>query len=756
MIEAKMADGTILRFPAGTPDDVVDRAAAEYAQSAGAQSQQPGMGQSFVRGLGLGARDAIQGVAQLPGMLWDAARPLIPALPGTMTPTGQSRFGALPSADAMASGAANLMGLPKPQTDGEKTVSAINRNVAGLIPSMAAGAALQGGRLLGTFGGQEIRSAPGPMAGFVGTALTTAPASQLVGAGAAGAAGEEAAQAGWSPAQQFGASLAGGITGAAVPTLAGMAGRGIASMVQPFTEQGRQKIVGEALLRNSADPQSLTARLVAGADDDTRRLPGSPVTAAVAARDPQMLMLEAALRSDGNTTPGTMSSGAMLRNVDAQRDAVRTQTIEALQRGDFANPTARGDAIRTGLESAESAMRARTNQLFEIARDRSAARVPVGNITQRAQTALNVFDEKMGGGGVPSELQTVLDDIAKLGTLNFDQAQNIRSRLGDIAGDASVKGNARLARAAGAVQDAIEQEMADPRWMAAVAQRRAQGQALGRDQAGAAASASIMRTDKYGSVMRTSDDAIRDALKTPQAARQVLEAGFKALEDARAARLPGPELEALAQNVRTMRQAMRDQFADNLAGASRTTTDIVDATGNVTRQLSPAQFSRWWDKNRAVADVLFDGAERKALDRLAADFAETTISGTARARGSDTAQNLSVGNFIARLTNGTIDPQNPLAQSMGRLGPVAEWIVGAPNQAMREMLVQALRDPQFAAQLTQKAGADSLGRAMLYWQQTMPERVRDATLGALAREVPRIGLSEPSTGRGPTPRLTGR
>ena len=81
-----------------------------------------------------------------------------------------------------------------------------------------------------------------------------------------------------------------------------------------------------------------------------------------------------------------------------------------------------------------------------------------------------------------------------------------------------------------------------------------------------------------------------------------------------------------------MRQAMRDQFAENMTGASRTTSDIADATGNISRQLSPAQFARWWEKNKAVADVLFDGAERKTLDKLAADFAETSVVNTARAR----------------------------------------------------------------------------------------------------------------------------
>ena len=56
----------------------------------------------------------------------------------------------------------------------------------------------------------------------------------------------------------------------------------------------------------------------------------------------------------------------------------------------------------------------------------------------QVEGALSIFDPKRGGPGVPPELQGVLDDIGKLGTLNVDQAQNIRSRLGEIAGQASV------------------------------------------------------------------------------------------------------------------------------------------------------------------------------------------------------------------------------------------------------------------------------------------------------------------------------
>jgi len=719
-----------------------------YAQQATAtdgpwtkySGQKPSVAESFTRGLGLGVRDAIEGFGQLPGMVVDAVNvPVNLGIQGINAVAG-TEIPQLPPVRRTLSQAGDAMGLPKPETSGERLTSAVGQNVAGLLPSMGAGAMLAGAKSTQA----------------IGNALTAAPASQLMGAGGAGYMGERANQSEWAPAAQFGAALAGGVAGASLPMLAGAGVRGVASMVQPFTETGRQRIIGEALLRNSSDPETLAQRLREGADDAGRRLPGAPVTSGVAARDPQMMLLESGLRSDAQTAPGVMSPATAMRDVDAQRNAARLATAQSLQRAPIQDATARGQVVQNTLDQADYAMTQRTNRLFDIARDRNPGRYPVNPVLDRAREATAKFLPENGGEGVPAALQGVLDDLGNLGRVNIDQAQNIRARLGTIAGEAAVSGDKRLASAARTISDSLESQIDDPRWMEAVAQRRAVGEALGRDASGAAAAAAIRRKDQFGAPMMTSDKAIAKALESPQSARQVLDAGIKALDDARRTRLPAAEIEQLANNVRLMRQVMRDQFAENMTRASSSTSDIADAAGNLSRQLSPAQFTRWWEKNRATADVLFDGAERRTLDRLAADFAETSVMNTVRAQGSPTAQNLSVGNFIARLTNGTIDPQNPLAQSLGNLGPIAKWLTSAPEQAMREMLVHAIRDPKFAAQLVEGAGPKSMERALLYFQQTMPERLLDSVAAASTRAVPRVGLSMPTPDQKRLPRPTGQ
>jgi hypothetical protein len=730
----------------------------------------PSTGQSFTRGLGLGVRDAIQGLGQLPGMVVDAVNaPVNLGIRGVNAVAG-TEIPQIPPVASTLSGAADAMGLPTPTTRGEKVRSAIGQNVAGIIPSMGAGAALQGVK-----GGQ-----------FLGNALTAAPTSQLAGAAGAGAAGEMAGQAEWGPAQQFGAALAGGVAGASMPMLAGGAVRGIAAAGQPFTEGGRRKIIGEALLRNSSDPPSLPTRLVDGADDATRRLPGSPVTSGVAARDPQMMILEAGLRSDVQAPPSGMSPAAAIRDVEAVRNANRLATAQALQRG-TADVGARGAEVRGAIRESEKAMKALTNKMYREAA--TGEKFPVAPILGKLKEVETRYFGKLSGG-MPSDLSAVADDLKVLlkppppserwtppainltatpitpppqvppttASVDWDALQNLYSRIGKIVGQAqsgSTK-DARVVAAGRELRALIDDLGSTPQWQAAKAQRAAQGAAVGRDATGANAVGRMLQKDDFGAPILPDSRVPSAAIADVASAKQTLGALEKGIRDGIAAGIPDEQIFALNAQYTSARQTLRDQFAENLTRASSTTGDIVDASGKSSRLLSPAQFTRWWEQNKKVADVLFDATERRTLDRLAADFAETSITGTARARGSDTAQNLSVGNFIARLTNGVIDPQNPLAQSLGRLGPIADWIVRSPEQAMREMLTQAIRDPKFAAELVKGAGPDSLERAVLYWQQTMPQRVRDAAMGAGVRATPRIGLEPPKSSQTPMPALPGR
>lgn len=144
-------------------------------------AEKPTVGQSVARGLGLGVRDVIQGVA---GPLYDTA-----AIP--------FRAAGIP----VNSLSQNLtaLGLPQPATPGERMISAVTEPVASTLTGQAVGRMMTG--------------AASPVAQAVGNALTQQPVMQAVSAGLGGATGEAT-----------GSPLAGLAVGAAVPLAAAGAG----------------------------------------------------------------------------------------------------------------------------------------------------------------------------------------------------------------------------------------------------------------------------------------------------------------------------------------------------------------------------------------------------------------------------------------------------------------------------------------------------------------------------------------------------
>jgi hypothetical protein len=221
MIEAKMADGTVLRFPAGTPDDVVDRAAAEYMQGTKQpEAPQRGVGEGMLRGLGLGARSAVNVVGALPGLAYDALR--IPgqiataginAVAGTNIPDGYS------SRDILT-GVSDAAGLPTAETEAERKAAAVSEALGGVAFGYGAG-------------GLAANSAA-PMARTIGRALTAQPLTQAASAATGAYVGEDTD----NPWMGMAASLATPVA------IAGL--RRIVTPVPNVNSPGRQALVDGA------------------------------------------------------------------------------------------------------------------------------------------------------------------------------------------------------------------------------------------------------------------------------------------------------------------------------------------------------------------------------------------------------------------------------------------------------------------------------------------------------------------------------
>ncbi|HEY4250644.1 MAG TPA: hypothetical protein VGM87_05575, partial [Roseomonas sp.] len=387
MIEAQLPDGTTLQFPDGTADDVIDRA---VQQQIGSGSRPPATPASLLGRLGMGARDALVGVAAVPGMAYDLAGTGINAVTGGIEALGGPSIPRVRRASENLEDVADAAGLPRPQTREEQRVSATSRGVAGVVPTLAAGG---------------LPGLPPAMA----TLLAGSPVSQVVGGASGGLAGELAAENGAGPWGQFGASILGGLGGAAVTQAAAAGGRLAASAAQPFSEAGRRRIVGEVLQRSSADPAGLAGRIATGVADTDRRLPGSPVTTAQASRDPGLAILESGARSQAAPTgAGGMSPAVTLRNVDAERNASRVGAIEGM--ADGGTPEGRGAVVRGALRDADAAMGARVDVAFDRARQ-NGGRFSIAPVLEEAEGALRSYQPANGGAGVPAELRGVVDDL---------------------------------------------------------------------------------------------------------------------------------------------------------------------------------------------------------------------------------------------------------------------------------------------------------------------------------------------------------
>lgn len=148
------------------------------------------------RQLGLTARHAIEGVAGGAGAFID---PVISAIGGGVRAATGGNYDPATLA-GLGRGAADVLGLPQPETAQERIVGAATRGLAGAGGGIASAA-------------QLAARATGPVKSAAQT-LASQPGLQAVSGAAAGTSGQAAAESGASPAQQLAASLVGGVGGA--------------------------------------------------------------------------------------------------------------------------------------------------------------------------------------------------------------------------------------------------------------------------------------------------------------------------------------------------------------------------------------------------------------------------------------------------------------------------------------------------------------------------------------------------------------
>lgn len=374
--------------------------------------------------LGRRARDVIEGVASFPSAAVDA---MFPGVTYARDAAGRMNLqqGAVAVADAL--------GLPRPATDDERMTSAVVQGVMGAVPTMGVGAP-----------------------GLVGVA------SQVVGGGLGGGAAEAARQAGYGEAAQIAAGMLGGVGGAAATQAAGALGRGVAGAAAPFTQRGREGVVADTLLRSASDPQNLGQRIQQGVDAPDARLPGSPVTTGLAARDPGLLGVESSVRAGALGTDVAVP----LRDAALARAAAQENAIAGMSDG--RTPGERGAAVRgerarpgqtgEGLRGAQQARQRVVSRAYEAIDPAGTSRLPLAPL-QAVLSEEAAGRWGAGAGDMPPALRNLFDDLAGAGDAQpWRFMQNVRSRAGAIAGDpaADARVQATARRVVQAVDDTAE------------------------------------------------------------------------------------------------------------------------------------------------------------------------------------------------------------------------------------------------------------------------------------------------------------
>lgn len=292
------------------------------------------------RQLGLTARAAATGAAGLPIIAGDALNSLLNMISGGVNKATGVDMGKLQMPSQSIQKVLTQVGLPEPATKTERVV----QDVASAMSGVAAPAA-------------AVRKIdPNVLTRFLTENLPLQAGAAVGGAGAS-AAGREYADVG--AGGQAGLALLGGMV--APSGMAGgaqVAGRAAKEIVRPFTQGGREAIVGKVLEQLSNAPKGLAQRL----EEYQPAIGGYKPTTAQASRDVGLIAAEAPIRAMDTT--GQFAAQAsqankarmtildrMAKDQDAFAQAVvkRDEVTAPIREAAFANPLLTPEQMQKGV-----------------------------------------------------------------------------------------------------------------------------------------------------------------------------------------------------------------------------------------------------------------------------------------------------------------------------------------------------------------------------------------------------------------------
>ena len=485
------------------------------------------------------------------------------------------------------------MGLPEPQTPQERVMQDVATAGYGV-----GGAAQLAARAL-----PMVRS---PVArGFTET-LATSPRAQTAAALSAATAGGMLREGGAPPAAQVGGAMLAGMVAPGGPTLS-TTQRAIAApreMVRPFTQEGREVIVGNVLRQMATDPERAIANLQAAQST----VPGVRVTTAAGARDPGLAAAETPIRA-------LDVSGAFPSVLSANQQGL----LESFRRL----------SGRPGsVERAETKRQQITAPLRESA-FANAQPVNVAPITAAIESTMT--DPAKQRQTVDQAMRFVSDLLAKrvdptTGTINPMALYSVRKDIADaMAGKlAGEQANLRLARG------------------------------------------------ELNSLLPVIDAVIESGAPGFNRYMQQFAKSSSAIDQMRL-------LQDIERRVTTGQPNL--MTGEPVLAASALRRQVAAKSEELGTQLSPA-------------------AQRR-LDNIINEInrGQAATAPGVRAPGSNTFQNMSMGNLIGRVFSESL-ADNTTLRTMTR--PL-DFLYKLPDQQIQRLLVEAMLDPQLAAQMMSKA-----------------------------------------------------
>lgn len=558
-----------------------------------------------------------------------------------------------------------------------------------------------------------------------------------------------------APVSAIDLAIAGGrkLTGANIPTLAEIgvrpleAGRNIASMLGlPEPESRSERMAGQvAEALTGVGATTIPARMLA-------QTAASPVTREVSrtlAENPQLQMLAGAgsasaaeLAKEKGAGPGGQFMAAMAGGMLVPGGGAATQIAGRAAPSIVKPLTKEGREVITGQvlrklatepESAITALEASTSKIPGVRPMTAGASRDYGLMS--AETPIRALDER--------------------GLFAQQLAENTAARQAELARLTSPEKIVAAEAKREAIttpmrEDAFANATISPDMFDRVVTLTAQKQIDEILKSAAGARGTVEQTMKWASeqIKRgTTPERLYEVRKDLRAAtlgkldkpgseyslaRGELQKVIASIDDALDAAAPG--YRDYLQTYAKMSTPI-NQMEEIAALRQKTSVGIPDPlTGE--RNIAPAQFGKLVDLLQVDPKTKLSSTQLYLLNNIARDLEQgaTANLSAVRVPGSDTFKNISVANIMGSVIGKAMygEPGGKTNALVQKVMTPLNWLYNGSDDAIRGLLIEAMRDPKLAAQMMKKAGTTTI-------EPLSEELKRKASAVGLG---PAFGLSE--------------